>query len=120
MPRAVWLSFKTIAVQLRKLSCKESYDFACPQHDRGGDYDNKPVGEVKGNHVEHRTAKLNNQHLADKDTYGYGDKATASLEMERTAPRLESAGVEHVPELYHHKDGEEEALFIRRKPVVGS
>ena len=92
-----------LVILLRKQSNYLSY----PQHYGGHRNDDDPIDELQRDNIEHLTAKLDNQYLSQDDAQNDEAKALAVLEMECTATCLKGSGIEHVPKLYHDKDGEE-------------
>ena len=99
---------------------KRANSFPDPEYYRGAYDDYQPVGEQQRRHVEELPAKFNDQYLTDEDYRGYQQETAAALEMERRATCGECAGVEHVPELEEHEDGEEERQLVGRHARVGA
>ena len=85
-----------------------SPDFANPKNNGGRSDDEEPFCPSKGNGTEYLSAKFYNDNLSDKDdacnTY-HADGVAGVLEYRMVG--AENAGIEQVPELEHHEDGEE-------------
>lgn len=86
-----------------------------PEDDAGGGDDDEPVGQAQGRDAEHAASERHYKYLP----YGHDgqnqQKLAAMGKMQgRTAGGI-GAGVEEVPELHEHEDGEEEAQLIGRE-----
>ena len=68
-------------------------------------------------YVEEFRADIDDEYLPDEDDGGDQDEAAAVLKPERRGAGVVGAGVEHVPELEHDEDGEEEAQLIGGETV---
>lgn len=76
--------------------------------DQGGDADDEqPRGERKGLDIEKSTSKSDYQHLTDKYQSGNEQESLTALQVQGRTARGKGSGIEHVPELQHHEDGEE-------------
>lgn len=64
--------------------------------------------------VEHLTTESDDENLADQNTAGNEIKTFTAFQAKRTLSGLESACIEHVPELQHHERGEEKTEVVER------
>ena len=74
------------------------------------------VGDIK-----HLAAKFHDKYLTDKDDDG--DEKEASTLAETSKCRLachEGLGIEHIPELEHHKQSEEQTQLVRTQTIVAT
>ena len=55
---------------------------------------------------------MHNDNLTEEDEQDDDAESPASLEVEGTAPCSEGTGIEHIPELQHDEEREEEAQFV--------
>lgn len=86
------------------------------QHGRGDEQEQEPVGEAERGNAEHAAAEADDDDLPHKDERGYQQETAGGGNVgEGGMVGGEGAGVEHVPQLQQHEDGEEEALFVARE-----
>ena len=82
-----------------------------PQNQGGSNDDAYPLVERQRHHIKHFATERDNEHLAESN-YQYGDTKTASYIPVEQAFKCRihgmiSLGIEDVPELHEHEDGEQ-------------
>ena len=104
---------------------KGAVDVGHDEDERGGAHDEQPVGCCERLHAEHAARHLHDEHLAQQDDRHDEHEAPTERLAQRTeaaqgrreveqqaAPRLEVLGIEEIPKLYHHEEGEEDAQLV--------
>ena len=89
-------------------------DFPEPHHRACQADDNEPVGQAQRHHIEElvEEGQFDDGHLPQKHDKGDGDEPVASLEVQAAPTRFVPTGIEQIPEVGHHEDGEEQRLLI--------
>ena len=92
--------------------------FANPHHERRKNDDNCPVLPLHGDNVEEFVEHFNDENLSDDDGHHDALKAVAAFQVQSAAAGLVGTGIEHVPEMSPHEDGEQQGLFVRCDGVL--
>ena len=91
-----------------RYSLDPSPDFAYPKHDGSAADDVKPLGHRERHGAEYLSSEFDDDDLPDQDDSSdtnHSQCMTGILEYRMVGS--EYAGIEQVPELQHHEDGEE-------------
>lgn len=91
---------------------EDAQELTYPKHQRCRADDDDPVGDAQRGDVEELATEADNQDLPEQYCDSNREEATAVFEMEGGATGLEGSGIEKVPELEEHKEGEEHRELI--------
>lgn len=92
---------------LKKMMVNKAENFANEKDDGSAGNDNHPIDKGERSDIEQVAANTDNENLPDENQRDDAQERLATPEIESGFARIEGASVEHVPELEHHKYGEE-------------
>ena len=96
---------------LKKMMVNKAENFANEKDDGSAGNDNHPIDKGERRDIEQVATNTDNQNLPDENQRNNAQERLAILEIESGFARIEGARIEHVPELEHYKQGEENAEF---------